>query len=53
MRDESSDVITHCCWAMDPKTNARCTLPPGHKGAHYTPYVRRSWDQPGKSWLAK
>ncbi|WP_406735337.1 hypothetical protein OG508_27985 [Streptomyces sp. NBC_01108] len=54
MKTESTDIITHCCWDMDPKTKARCTLPPGHRGEdHYDPYARASWDQPGTSWPAK
>ncbi|MFI6729827.1 hypothetical protein [Streptomyces atratus] len=50
MKTESTDRITHCCWDMNPKTAARCTLPPGHKGDHYTPYTRPSWNRPGTTW---
>ncbi|MFG2632001.1 hypothetical protein [Streptomyces sp. NPDC048473] len=55
MKDESSCIVTHCCWDMDLETNARCTLEPDHEEErdHYTPYVRSSWDRPGRSWPAK
>jgi hypothetical protein len=53
MKTESSRIITHCCWDMDPKTAARCALEPRHKGDHYDPYARPSWDRPGTSWPAK
>ncbi|MFE5096187.1 hypothetical protein ACFRCI_39105 [Streptomyces sp. NPDC056638] len=52
MKTESTDSITHVCWDMDPKTKARCTCPPGHKGDHYARFARPSWDRPGRSWQA-
>ncbi|WP_406420918.1 hypothetical protein [Streptomyces sp. NBC_00842] len=53
VKTESTDKIPHHCWDMDPKTKARCTREKGHKGAHYDPYARASWDRPGTSWPAK
>lgn len=35
MKTESTDVITHVCWDMDPKTKARCRRDPHHQGDHY------------------
>lgn len=52
MKTESSDIITHCCWDMDRKTSARCTLEPEHDGDHYTPHTT-PWNQPGTSWPAQ
>ncbi|MFE7359241.1 hypothetical protein ACFU8Q_40775 [Streptomyces sp. NPDC057543] len=52
MRTESTELITHCCWDMDPKTAARCTLEPEHDGDHYTPHTT-PWNQPGISWPAQ
>ncbi|MFE4330177.1 hypothetical protein ACFRQM_12125 [Streptomyces sp. NPDC056831] len=51
MKTESTDIITHVCWDMDPQTSARCTLEPEHDGDHYTPYTT-PWNQPGTSWPA-
>jgi hypothetical protein len=50
MRTESTAVITHVCWDLDPKTGARCRRDPRHKGDHYDPYTRDSWDHPGTTW---
>ncbi|MCX4786442.1 hypothetical protein OG369_09690 [Streptomyces sp. NBC_01221] len=50
MKTESTDIIPCYCWNMDPRTKARCTLEPGHKGDHYDPYARPSWDRPGTTW---
>lgn len=50
MRTESTDIITHVCWDMDPKTAARCRRSPHHEGDHYDPHTRRSWDHPGTTW---
>ncbi|SCF66765.1 hypothetical protein [Streptomyces sp. Ncost-T10-10d] len=50
MKTESTHLITHVCWDMDPKTKARCTRPPEHKGDHYARFVRPSWDRPGTTW---
>ncbi|MFE7347537.1 hypothetical protein [Streptomyces fimicarius] len=52
MKTDSSDIITHVCWDMDPETGARCTLEPEHDGDHYARFVRPSWDRPGMSWPA-
>ncbi|WP_392667792.1 hypothetical protein [Streptomyces sp. LN785] len=50
MKTESTDIITHCCWDMDPQTAARCRRDPGHEGDHYDPYTSLPWDDPGISW---
>jgi hypothetical protein len=51
MKTESTDVITHVCWDLDPKTGARCRKDPHHKGdEHYDPHTRPSWDHPGTTW---
>ncbi|MET7787240.1 hypothetical protein ABZS93_11520 [Streptomyces sp900116325] len=50
MKTESTDIITHVCWDMDPKTAARCRLKPKHDGAHYDPYQRPSLTHPGTTW---
>lgn len=41
MKTESTDVITHVCWDMDPKTKARCRRDPHHQGDHYPPPAHR------------
>ncbi|MEU6014439.1 hypothetical protein ABZ826_10485 [Streptomyces sp. NPDC047515] len=53
MNTESTDIITHCCWDMHPKTSARCTLEPGHTGDHRDWHTRPSWDRPCVSWPAE
>ncbi|MFF9505464.1 hypothetical protein ACF1BU_18510 [Streptomyces sp. NPDC014724] len=53
MKTESTRIITHCCWDMDPKTYARCTLKPDHTGDHRDWYTRPSWDRPCVSWAAE
>ncbi|MET7552048.1 hypothetical protein ABZS95_41545 [Streptomyces sp. NPDC005479] len=50
MKTESTDIITHVCWDMDPKTKARCRRDPHPKGDHYDPHTRPSWDHPGTTW---
>ncbi|MGY4901481.1 hypothetical protein [Streptomyces sp. 900116325] len=50
MKTESSDIITHVCWDMDPRTKARCRRDPQHKGDHYDPHTRPSWNHPGTTW---
>ncbi|MET8418460.1 hypothetical protein ACWD7C_37950 [Streptomyces sp. NPDC005134] len=44
MKTESTDIITHVCWDMDPQTAAH------HEGDHYDPLTRRSWNHPGTTW---
>ncbi|MFG2627310.1 hypothetical protein [Streptomyces sp. NPDC048473] len=50
MKTESTDIISCYCWDKNPEGPGRCTDKPGHKGHHYDPYARSSWDRPGASW---
>lgn len=51
MKTESTDIITHVCWDLDPKTGARCRKDPHHKSnEHYDPLTRPSWNHPGTTW---
>jgi len=50
MKDAASDIIPCHCWDKHPQKHIRCTQQPGHRGDHFNPYARASWDQPGTRW---